>query len=123
MRLNMSGQLSLLRVHDVGTKYGPPTDQIDAEVIVQFAGRPADAFGFQLRTDGNQPVRQGMLGLLRDGFNRGWTVSIDYDIADGKHNGTIVRVWLTKPAGPATGGVGGVGGIGGVGGVLTPVSG
>ena len=108
MPLNLSGQLSLLRVHDVGTGYGPPSDQLDVEVIVQFVGRPADAFGFQLRTDDNQPVREGMLGLLRDGFNRGWTVWIDYDIDPGKHNGTIMRVWLTKPAGQVIVGGGGV---------------
>jgi hypothetical protein len=99
MRLNLSGKLSLLRVHDRGTKYGPPTDQIDVEVVVQFVGRPADAFGFQLRDDSKGPAREGMLGLLRDGFNYGWTVNIDYDINAGKKNGTIMRTWLTKPAG------------------------
>jgi hypothetical protein len=99
MLLNLSGKLSLLRVHDVGTAYGPPNDQLDVEVIVQFVARPNDAFGFQLRTDDNQPVREGMLDLLRDGFNRGWTVWIDYEIEPSKHNGTIIRVWLTKPSG------------------------
>ena len=97
MRLNLSGKLSLLRVHDRGTKYGPPSDQIDVEVVVQFVGRPADAFGFQLRDDSNGPAREGMLGLLRDGFNYSWTVNIDYNIAAGKKNGTIIRTWLTKP--------------------------
>ena len=96
MPLNLSGQLSLLRVHDRGTGYGPPSDFIDVEAVVQFAGRPADAFGFQLRSDGNLPARQGMLDLLRDAFNHNWTAHIDYDIAPGKHNGVIVRVWLTK---------------------------
>jgi len=114
MPLNLSGQLSLLRVHELGSGYGPPNDQLDVEVVVQFVGRANDAFGFQLRTDDNQPVREGMLGLLRDGFNRGWTVWIDYEIQAGKHNGTIVRVWLTKPAG----GHGGFGGGGVIGGVL-----
>jgi hypothetical protein len=102
MILNLSGQLSLLRVHDRGTKYGPPTDRIDAEVVVQFAGRPADAFGFQLRSDSNRPAREGMLGLLRDGFNHRWTVHIDYDIKAGKKNGRIIRTWLTKPPGGPT---------------------
>ena len=66
MLLNTSGQISLLRVHDVGTRYGPPSDSIDVEVVVQFVGRPADAFGFQLRSDSNNPARRGMLDLLRD---------------------------------------------------------
>ena len=97
MPLNVNGQLSLLRVHDVGTAYGPPGDQLDVEVIVQFAGRPTEAYGFQLRNDGNQPARRGMLDLLRDGFNNGWTVWKDYDAVPGHHNSRAIRVWLTKP--------------------------
>lgn len=98
---NVTGKLTLLRVHDRGTKYGPANDRIDVEAIVQFASRPAEAFGFQLRDDANLPAREGMLGLLRDGFNNGWTVGIDYqrDSASGKRNGTVIRVWLKKPAG------------------------
>ncbi len=98
MPLNVSGQLSLLRVHDRGTGYGPPNDAIDVEVVVQFAGRPADAFGFQLRSDANGPAHQGMLELLRDAFNHAWIANIDHETPAGKHNGIILRVWLTKPA-------------------------
>jgi hypothetical protein len=94
--LQASGKVTLLRVHDVGTKYGPPTDQIDVEVVIQLNSQPGKAFGFRLRNDFNQPVRQGMLGLLQDAFNHGWTVTIDYDITSGKKNGVIRRVWLTK---------------------------
>jgi hypothetical protein len=97
--LQVSGQLSLLRVHQRGSKYGPPSDQIDVEVVVQFRNRPNEAFGFQLRDDAEGPARGGMLGLLRDGFNHGWTVTIDYDILPGQQNGVALRVWLTKPAG------------------------
>ena len=100
MLLNTSGQISLLRVHDVGTRYGPPSDSIDVEVVVQFVGRPADAFGFQLRSDSNNPARRGMLDLLRDAFNHGWTAHIDFNIDQGHHNGVIIRVWVTKPAHP-----------------------
>jgi hypothetical protein len=106
MPINTSGKLSLLRVHDLGTEYGPPSDQIDVEVVVQFEGRPADAFGFQLRDDQFGPARRGMLDLLRDGFTNGHTVHIDFDEAVGKHNGVIIRVWLTHPphvvVGPVT---------------------
>ena len=99
MPLQVSGQLSLLRVHDRGSKYGPPSDQIDVEVVVQFRNRPDDAFGFQLRDDAEGPAREGMLSLLRDGFNHGWIVTIDYNISAGHHNGVAMRVWLTKPPG------------------------
>jgi hypothetical protein len=103
-RLQIIGRLSLLRVHELGTKYGPPSDQIDVEVVVQFHGSPSRAFGFRLRDDSRGPAREGMLGLLRDGFNHGWIVGIDYDITTGHSNGVLMRVWLTKPP-PPPGGV------------------
>ena len=98
MPINVNGKLNLLRVHDVGTGYGPPSDQIDVEVVVQFVGRPADAYGFQLRANGNEPSRTGMLNVLRDGFNFGWHVWIDYEAPPDHHNGTLIRVWVTKDA-------------------------
>jgi hypothetical protein len=104
-RLQIVGRLSLLRVHELGTKYGPPSDQMDVEVVVQFQGSPNRAFGFKLREDSRGPAREGMLGLLRDGFNHGWIVGIDYDITEGHNNGVLMRVWLTKPPLPPGGGV------------------
>ena len=88
-------QLSMLRVIEKGSRHGPPSDQLNVEVIVAFSGQEGN-FGFQLRDDGNRPVRQGMLDLLRDAFNHGWNVNIDYNIDPPKKNGTIIRVWLTK---------------------------
>ena len=96
--VNMSGRLNLLRVHDRGTKFGPPSDQIDVEVVIGFQNRPNDFFGFQLRQDANAPVREGMLGLLRDGFNHNWIVHVDFDQQANRHNSVLFRVWLTKPA-------------------------
>ena len=94
-----SGKITLLRVHDVGTKYGPPSDQLNVEVVIQLSTKKGQAFGFQLRNDNNRPAREGMLALLRDAFNNNWQVSIDYKIDAGKKNGVIIRVWLTKPSG------------------------
>lgn len=99
----LSGILSLLRVHDKGTKYGPPDDRIDVEVVVQFANRPNEAFGFQLRSDTQGAAREGMLGLLRDGFNHGWTTTIDYERAAGHRHGVAIRVWLTRQQSAASG--------------------
>ena len=101
--VNTSGRLSLLRVHDRGTKFGPPNDQIDVEVVLAFQGRPNDFFGFQLRQDANEPVREGMLGLLRDGFNHNWIVNLDFDQQPNHHNSVLIRVWLTKPSSPVVG--------------------
>jgi hypothetical protein len=94
--LQSTGKVTFLRVHDVGTKFGPPTDQLDVEVIVQINSRPGESFGFQLREDGNKFARQGMLNLLRDAFNNNWSLTIDYFIDPGKKNGRIIRAALTK---------------------------
>jgi hypothetical protein len=94
--LQASGKITLLRVHDVGTRYGPPQDQTDVETVIQLNTQPGKSFGFQLRNDGNAPAREGMLGLLRDAFNNNWTVTVDYKIDPPKKNGVIIRVWLTK---------------------------
>jgi hypothetical protein len=104
--VNTSGRLSLLRVHERGSKFGPPNDQIDVEVVVAFVSRPNDFFGFQLRTDANAAVREGMLGLLRDGFNHNWIVNLDFDQQPNRRNSVLLRVWLTKPASGGGGGGG-----------------
>lgn len=94
--LQASGKITVLRVHDVGTKYGPPQDQIDVETVIQLNTQPGKSFGFQLRNDSNEPAREGMLGLLKDAFNNNWTVTIDYKIDPPKKNGIIIRVWLSR---------------------------
>jgi|SRR5688572_6388023 len=94
--LNAKGKITMLRTHDVGSKYGPPTDQIDVETVIQLDTKPGMAFGFQLRNDGQRITREGMLALLRDAFRNNWTVSIDYSITPPKKNGVIIRVWVEK---------------------------
>jgi hypothetical protein len=96
---NVSGFLNLLRVHRRGGKFGPPNDRIDVEVIAQIASRPAQFYGLQLRTGADLPANEGMLGLLRDGFNHNWIVNIDFDKKPGKNNSVLIRVWLTKSPG------------------------
>ena len=95
--LNTSGKIKMLRVNEIGDRFGPAADFIQAEVIVQLDHQTGDtASGFKLRVDANQPVRQGMLDLLRDAFNNGWRVHFDHEVPAGKAKGTIVRVWVTK---------------------------
>jgi hypothetical protein len=91
-----TGKITLLRAHDVGTGFGPPSDFIDVEVVIRLDTRPGNSMGFQLRDDGNRPAREAMMNLLRDAFNNEWTVTIDYEIDEGDTNGVIRRVWLTK---------------------------
>ena len=102
--LQRQGKVTFLRVHDVGTAFGPPGDQIDVEVVFQLDTAPLKSFGFQVRNDGNRAARQGMLDLLRDAFNRGWTVIVDFDIDDpvNDNNGVAIRVALTGNQQPPT---------------------
>jgi len=94
--LQSSGKLTFLRVHDVGTKFGPPTDQIDVEVVVQLSTTGTKSYGFKLRDDTNRLAHAGMLDLLRDAFNHNWTATIDHETPTGKQNGVIIRVALVK---------------------------
>lgn len=94
--LQSSGKLTFLRVHEVGSKFGPPTDQIDVEAVLKLDTQPNRSMGFQIRNDGNRPVRQGMLNLLRDAFANNFTVVVDYDLPAGKNNGVVLRVALQK---------------------------
>lgn len=93
---NARGKITLLRIHDVGTKYGPPTDQIDVELVIWLDTKPGFAFGFQLRNDNQRVAREGMMELLRDAFRNNWQVSIDYNINPPKKNGIIIRTWVEK---------------------------
>ncbi len=89
--VGMQGTLDFLRVHDVGTKYGPPTDELDAEIVIRFREAPDQAFGLQLREDTEEFAHKGMLDQLRKAFNDGTAVRIDY-IRTGFLNGKIIRV-------------------------------
>jgi hypothetical protein len=99
MRLIESrGTLTFLRANNVGDRYGGRGDQIEAEVITKVSSQPDRAMGFMLRDDHNRPARQGMFDLLRDAFNNGWRVILDYriDLDNGKTNGELIRVGLIK---------------------------
>jgi hypothetical protein len=85
------GRITFLRVHDVGTGFGPPSDFIDVEVVIALDTLPGRGFGFQLRADSEESVEHGMLDLLRDAFNRNSLVTIDY-IWTGLRNSRILRV-------------------------------
>jgi hypothetical protein len=89
--LNAQGRVTFLRVHDVGTGFGPATDFIDGEVVIRLDTLPGRGFGFRLRADGDEGVGRGMLDLLRVAFDRNSRVSIDY-IRTGLRNGRILRV-------------------------------
>jgi hypothetical protein len=89
--LQAAGHITLLRVHEQGTKYGPPDDQIDAEVVIQLDSMPEYAFGFTLRTGSAEASHKGMLDRLRDAFRKSRPVVIDYE-RTGFRNNRLIRV-------------------------------
>jgi hypothetical protein len=89
--LAAQGKLTFLRVHDVGTGFGPPIDSIDGEVVARLDSDPRKAFGFQLRKDAGEADHRGMLDVLRDGFTSSRLVRIEY-VRTGLRHGRIVRV-------------------------------
>lgn len=86
-----TGKLTFLRVHDVGTGFGPPSDFLDAEVVVRLDSEPGRAFGFQLRDNSTEATRKGMLDTLRTAFDRNRPVRLDYR-RTGIDNGVLIRV-------------------------------
>ena len=62
-------------------------------MLQDFAG---DAYGFQLRTDDKRPTREAMFALLRAAFVDNLTVSVDYFVDPGKHNGRAIRIALVR---------------------------
>ncbi len=88
---SVKGPISYLRVNALGGGYGPANDFLDAELIVKIKSQPG-GYGFQLRADGNLPVGEAMLDLLRDAFNSGSPVLLEYDERPGKTNHGIIRV-------------------------------
>jgi len=94
--LEAQGRITFLRVHDLGTGFGPPNDFLDVEAVILLDSQPGKGFGFQLRNDRNRPAREGMLQLLRDAFSRNEPVTIDFLRRTGRNNGTIFRVALIR---------------------------
>jgi PhoD-like phosphatase len=91
--LRASGRVALLRVHDVGTGYGPPADRIDGEIIVELDTHPDQAFGCTLREDEDEEAHRKMLATLRAALRRGDNVTLDYR-RTGRRNGQLLRVIL-----------------------------
>jgi hypothetical protein len=89
--------VSFLRVNEPGSGFGGgSTNWFDADVIFKLDSRPDKGFGFQLRDDPFQPVRQGMLALLRDAVMQRLQVTTDYIelVTPPNNNSFVIRVAL-----------------------------
>jgi photosystem II stability/assembly factor-like uncharacterized protein len=92
--LSVRGRIVLLRVHDVGTGYGPPIDFIDGEVVVRLDSDRRNAFGFQLRPGAAEARNAAMLAGLRSAVARHVPVTIEYERTSAR-TGRILRVMVT----------------------------
>jgi hypothetical protein len=96
--LNALGKLRFLRVNDLGHVYGPPDDAIYTEVTAALQDHD-HAFGFIIRVgDDNLPSRLAMLSVMRDAFIHDRDIAVWYDIVEGKKNGHLRRVELSRSA-------------------------
>lgn len=93
--LRAIGRLTLLRVHDVGSGFGPPTDPIDGEVVIQLDTTAGSSFGFTLRADSQEIDHRGMLDELRNAFVREITIGVEYQVT-GPANGRVLRVFRNQ---------------------------
>ena len=92
------GKLAYLRVHRLGSGFGPHSDFIDVEVVIGIK-QTEGGFGFTLRNDDNRFAHQGMLDLLRDAFNSDTVVEVEFTVDPGefgKANGYVLRVTRRK---------------------------
>jgi hypothetical protein len=97
--LQTEGYVTFLTVHEQGSGYGGGgTNFIDADVVFKLDSRPDKGFGFYLRNDDNQPIRQGMLDLVRDAMTHGLKVITDFTelVMPPNQNSFVLRVSLTK---------------------------
>lgn len=97
--LEKTGKIVFRRAHDLGTGYGPPSDQLHVKAVFILNALGDGAYGFQLRSDENLPARQAMFSLLRDAFVHNLTVIADYLIEQRRINGTAIRVALIRETG------------------------
>ncbi len=91
--LAVEGKINYLRIHDVGTKFGPPNDVLDAEAIVQLDSKPGHFFGLQLRPGSTEVSNESSVKLLRTAFESNLPIKIEY-VRNGIHSGRIIRIIL-----------------------------
>lgn len=86
-----TGILTMLRAHEIGSGFGPPTDFIDAEIIFQLTGQPGFTYGLNLRADGKEASHRAMLDLLRDAFNSARRIRVEYSV-NSPTTGRVIRI-------------------------------
>jgi len=90
-----SGKVTMLRLQEVGARWGSVKDPLFAEVIFKVKGQ-ARTFGFNLRNDKNLFVHQAMFELLRDAYNRNKLIRFNYIGTPGRRTGRVKSIQISK---------------------------
>lgn len=88
------GKVESLRIHrEIG--YGAAGDHIPVHAVVRLNDESDRELGFPLTDDERAHVHQAWVGMLRDAFTHGYTVSIvaDHD-TEGGQRGVIREITL-----------------------------
>lgn len=93
-----TGKITFLRVHELGSGYGPPSDFINVEVVIKLDSMPGKAFGFQLRRGTRYAANKAMLEIVRTAFEEGESITIDYVYLN-QTNSVMLRAMIV-PAAP-----------------------
>jgi hypothetical protein len=99
-RRRHQGRIIVLRVHrEIG--FGPPTNNVEAHVVVRLDTQPTLFMGFPLTDDGNLPVHEAWLDMLHDAFiaEKPVLLETDFDTTDGT-NGVVRMMAIGRPQGP-----------------------
>ncbi len=92
------GRITWLRVHDLGSGYGPKSDFLDAECVFGLDTQPRRAFGFALKPGGGLAAHEGMLALAQNALTHDLDVSIDYQQVVNHFNAIVFRLAVVRPA-------------------------
>ena len=76
------GELAYLRVHEVGSGFGPESTSSTSKLSV--ASKEMTEGRLHTREDGNRFAHAGMLDLLRDAFNQDTIIEIEYLVNPGE---------------------------------------
>jgi hypothetical protein len=97
--LAVEGIPTFLRVHEIGSGFGPTTARIEGELVVELDSLPGRYFGLSLRPSVTGPISTGvgeavaeeMWTTLRGAFERRGRLHVEY-MRTGITTGRIIRV-------------------------------
>lgn len=94
-RHNADGNVTMLRVSELGSRFGPPDSGLEAEVLFRLDANPDTTYGFKLRAGDAGGAQYGMYLLLKEAHVHGRRVFVGYE--EHAHAHRCYRVSLGGP--------------------------